>query len=64
MKSQSASKILSISIVRQMAATLARLLRHSRQQAANFARVVVRRPEITKPGASERAPSVKALKAG
>lgn len=63
-KSQSAAKILSTSSVLQIAATMARLLSPSRTEAANFALVVVRKPQIRKTGARVSAPSVKALKAG
>lgn len=63
-KSQSAAKILSTSTVRQMAATMARLLRPSRLEAANLARRVVLRPDMRTTGARVRAPSVNALNAG
>ena len=62
-KSQSAAKISSSSIVRQTAAPQAMLLKPRRAEANHFARLVVWRPMIMKTGVRTRAPSVNALNA-
>lgn len=62
-KSQSAAKMTSSSMVRQTAAPQAMLLKPRRAEASHFARLVVCRPEIKKTGVRTSAPSVKALKA-
>lgn len=61
-KSQSAAKMTSSSIVRQIAAPIAKALKPSRNEAANFARVVVLTPQIKRIGVKVSAPSVAALK--
>jgi len=62
-KSQSAAKISSSSMVRQTAAPQAMLLNPRRAEANHFARLVVWRPMIMKTGVRTRAPSVNALNA-
>jgi hypothetical protein len=60
-KSQSAMKILLSSAVRQTAAPIAKLEKPRSMEAPHFARLVVRRPQISTTGARVRAPSVKAF---
>lgn len=52
--SQSTAKITSSSIVRQIEASMARLLKTSKTEAANFARVVDLKPQMSSTDATVR----------